>query len=107
MCELNSKQDFLLSKHIHCLFFDIGKAHVENVYCKVFLGDQQQQTDVAKENIINGNSIQNGVPQVPTLTWNHSMQFHVRNLNEDILSLAVYEMCPFSPDGKFVFILNF
>lgn len=78
-----------------------GKTHGDNIYCKVSLGDQEQETDVAKETVINGNTNQT-VPQVPVLVWNHSMQFPVRSLGEDVLTLVVYEMCPFTTDGKFL-----
>lgn len=83
-----------------------GKTHCENVYCKVSLGEQEQQTDMAKDNMTsNGNITHNGPPQIPTLIWNYSMQFHVRNISEDVLQLVVYEMCPFTPDGKWIWIL--
>lgn len=70
------------------------------MYCKVSLGDQEQCTDVAKDNLLNGNIPQSGAPQVPTLIWNSSMQFPVRNINQEILKIDVYEMCLFTPDGK-------
>lgn len=79
----------------------IGKSYIDNVYCKVSLGDNEQLTDVAKDNLINGNVVQNGAgaPQVPTLIWNSTMQFPIRNINNETLKIDVYEMCLFTPDG--------
>lgn len=72
------------------------------MYCKVSVGDNEQLTDVAKDNLLNGNVPQNGpAPQVPTLIWNSTMQFPIRNINSESLKIAVYEMCIFTPDGKF------
>lgn len=78
-----------------------GKSHGDNIYCKVILGDQEQHTDIGRDNLINGNAPQNGAPQVPMLVWNYSMQFLIRNINEDALTITVFEMCPFQPDGTF------
>ncbi|KAJ8949979.1 hypothetical protein NQ318_002388 [Aromia moschata] len=75
-----------------------GRAHNENIYCKVCLGSQEQQTDIAKESINNGNIPQNGVPLIPSLMWNHSMQFQLRNINQEVLMFVVLEQNPFSPD---------
>lgn len=82
-------------------FLHTGKSHGDNIYCKVILGDQEQHTDIGKDNLINGNTPQNGAPQVPMLVWNYSMQFLIRNINEDALTITVFEMCPFQPDGTF------
>ena len=81
-------------------FFHIGKLYVDNVYCKVVLGHQEQFTDIGKDNMMNGNGPSNGLPQVPTLIWNCSMQFYITNISDDVLKLFVYEMCLFKPDGK-------
>lgn len=78
----------------------LGKSYSENIYCKVSVGDQVQLTDIARDNLINGNVAHNGAPQVPILIWNYSMQFPVRNINEEVLKIDVYEMCLFRPDGK-------
>lgn len=77
-----------------------GKLYTENIYCKVCLGKQEQQTDIGKDNMSNGNGPQNGFPQIPTLIWNCSMQFHVSSIKNDVLTVIVYEMCPFKPDSK-------
>ncbi|XP_056641885.1 intersectin-1-like isoform X1 [Diorhabda sublineata] len=79
-------------------FISTGKTHTDNIYCKVLLGTQEQETDVAKENINNGNNIQNGAPHIPALVWNHSMQFQLRNINQENLSFVVYKQNLFSPD---------
>ncbi|CAH1112689.1 unnamed protein product [Psylliodes chrysocephalus] len=79
-------------------FVCTGKPPNDNVYCKVCLGNQEQETDVAKENLINGNAAQNGVPQIPSLVWNYSMQFQLRNINQEILTFSVYKQNHFSPD---------
>ncbi|XP_022910047.2 intersectin-1 isoform X2 [Onthophagus taurus] len=79
-------------------FIHLGKLFTENIYCKVSLGKQEQQTDIAKDNLSNGNGPQNGYPQIPNLVWNSSMQFHVASIKDDVLSLCVYEMCLFKPD---------
>ncbi|KAI4469626.1 eh domain [Holotrichia oblita] len=75
-----------------------SKLYTENIYCKVYLGKQEQQTDIGKDNSSNGNGPQNGFPQIPTLVWNCSMQFHVSSIKTDVLTVIVYEMCPFKPD---------
>ncbi|KAJ8965769.1 hypothetical protein NQ314_003910 [Rhamnusium bicolor] len=46
-------------------FISSGKPHSENIYCKVTLGAQELQTDIAKEHFNNGNVPQNGAPQIP------------------------------------------
>ncbi|KAJ8968369.1 hypothetical protein NQ317_008548 [Molorchus minor] len=74
------------------------KAHSENIYCKVKLGGQEQQTDTAKETFSNGSIPQNGVPQIPSLVWNYNMQFQLRNINQEALIFIVLEQNPFSPD---------
>lgn len=79
----------------------VGKSHNENIYCKVTLGPQEQQTDIAKENVNNGNIPQNGIPQIPSLLWNYSMQFQLRNINQEVLTFVVLEQNPFAPDGEF------
>lgn len=89
-----------------CNFFNfspitlLGKSHNENVYCKVTLGNQEQETDFAKDSMNNGNVPQNGVPQIPSLAWNCSMQFQLRNLNEENLNFVVLQHNPYSLDGK-------
>lgn len=67
------------------------------------MGNQEQQTDIAKDNLINGNVPQNGVPQVPTLVWNYSMQFQITNLHTETITFIVHEMNPFTPDGNYNF----
>lgn len=64
------------------------------------MGDQEQCTDIAKDNPMNGNIMQNGVMQMPVVVWNSSMQFHIKNINQDNLVITVYEKCLFTPDGK-------
>lgn len=68
------------------------------------LGDQEQQTNVAKETLVPSNQNQKGAPQIPVLIWNYSMQFHVKNLEEEVLVFTVYEACLYTPDGEhFIF----
>lgn len=78
----------------------LGKSHNENVYCKVTLGNQEQETDFAKDSMNNGNIPPNAVPQIPSLVWNCSMQFQLRNLNEENLNFVVLQHNPYSLDGK-------
>ncbi|KAF5294447.1 hypothetical protein FQR65_LT01573 [Abscondita terminalis] len=75
-----------------------GKPHIDNIYCKVSMDDQEHITDAATDNVINGNVVQNGAPPIPMLIWNYSMQFLIKNINEDVLTFVVYEMCSFQPD---------
>ncbi|KAG5876056.1 hypothetical protein JTB14_016798 [Gonioctena quinquepunctata] len=79
-------------------FIASGKSHYENIYCKVLIGTQEQDTDIAKESSSNGNNIQNGAPPIPTLIWNSSMQFQLRNINQEALKFIVCERNTFSPD---------
>ncbi|KAB0793537.1 hypothetical protein PPYR_13157 [Photinus pyralis] len=79
-------------------FIRAGKLHTDNIYCKVTVNDQEHLTDVATDNVINGNVIQNGVVPASLLVWNYSMQFLIKNINEEVLSIVVLEMCPFQPD---------
>lgn len=72
----------------------------DNIFCKVSMGDQEQITEACKNNTQNGNVPHNGIPVVPNLVWNASMQFHVKNINEDVLVIVVYEKCVFTPDGE-------
>lgn len=71
------------------------------MYCKVSLGNQEQETDFAKDSLNNGNVPLNTAPQVPTLVWNCSMQFQLRSLNEEVLTFVVLEHNPYSLDGEF------
>ncbi|XP_066254448.1 intersectin-1 isoform X2 [Euwallacea similis] len=75
-----------------------GKPHTENIYCKVTLGNQEQETDFAKDSLNNGNVQLNSIPQIPSLVWNCSMQFQLRNLNEEALTFVVLEHNPYSLD---------
>ena len=34
--------------------------------------------------------------------WNHSMQFTIKDLNEDVLCITVYDRDLFSPNGIFI-----
>lgn len=81
-------------------YISLGKPRTDNIYCKVVLGDQEQQTDVARETLASANQNQKGVPQIPVLIWNYSMQFHVKNIEEEVLIFTVYESCLYTPDGK-------
>lgn len=67
------------------------------------LGEQEQQTNLAKETLIPANQNQNRLPQVPVLIWNYSMQFHIRNMEEEVLTFTVYESCLYTPDGSVIF----
>lgn len=78
-----------------------GKPHSENIYVKVSLGSQEQDTDLAKETFANGNAIQNGAPPIPLLVWNYNMQFQLRNVNQEILTFVVQEQNQFGPDGRY------
>ncbi|XP_044270711.1 intersectin-1 isoform X3 [Tribolium madens] len=75
-----------------------SKPHTDNVYCKVTLGDQKQQTDLSKDQSINGNVPQNSALQVPTLVWNYSMQFQLRNLETEVVTFTVYGLNLYCPD---------
>jgi hypothetical protein len=75
-----------------------SKPHTDNVYCKVTLGDQRQQTDLSKDQNINGNVPQNGAPPIPTIVWNYSMQFQLRNLDSEVLTFVVYGLNLYCPD---------
>lgn len=77
----------------------LGKPHTDNVYCEVILGDQKQQTDLPKDQILNGNVPQTGIPSVPTIVWNHSMQFQLRNIETEVVTFTVYGMNLYCPDG--------
>jgi hypothetical protein len=79
-------------------FVSSGKPHTDNVYCKVTLGDQRQQTDLSKDQNINGNVPQNGAPPNPTIAWNYSMQFQLRNLDSEVLTFVVYGLNLYCPD---------
>ncbi|XP_017772546.1 PREDICTED: intersectin-1 isoform X2 [Nicrophorus vespilloides] len=79
-----------------------SRSFVQNIYCRVSLGDSVQNTNVAADSM-NGNppasqQANNGIPQPPSLIWNFSMQFPIRTIQDEMLTVAVYEMCPFSPD---------
>ncbi|XP_063920516.1 intersectin-1 isoform X2 [Zophobas morio] len=79
-------------------FVSSGKPHTDNVYCKVTLGDQKQQTDLSKDQVINGNVPQNGTPQAPTIVWNSSMQFQLRNIDTEIVTFTVFGLNLYCPD---------
>ncbi|CAH0548139.1 unnamed protein product [Brassicogethes aeneus] len=76
-------------------FITSGKAHIENVYTKVTLGCQEQQTEVGKCSSLNGNAAQNAEA---VLMWNFSMQFQLRDVNRETLMFIVYEQNLYSPD---------
>ncbi|KAK5640414.1 hypothetical protein RI129_011225 [Pyrocoelia pectoralis] len=79
-------------------FIRAGKLHTDNIYCKVSVNDQQHVTNVATDNVVNGNVIQNGVIPASLLVWNYSMQFLLKNINDEVLTIVVLEMCSFQPD---------
>nr|CAH7740527.1 unnamed protein product [Callosobruchus chinensis] len=73
-----------------------GKPHTENIYVKTSLGNQEQETQPAKEIITNtGDNI---ASQTPAFYWNHSMQFQIRNVNKEKLHFTVLEQNPYQPD---------
>ncbi|GJQ83722.1 putative Eps15 homology domain protein [Trypoxylus dichotomus] len=96
--EIYSKTATTATSNRNSFSWKKGKLYIENIYCKVYLGKQEQQTDIGRDNMSNGNGPQNGCPQIPTLVWNCSMQFHVGSIKDDVLTVVVYEMCPFKPD---------
>lgn len=63
-----------------CLF--TGKCEA---FCKVTMGSQEHRTNVA-----------NG----PAPQWNASMQFLVKDLQEDRLCITVFDRGHFAPDGR-------
>lgn len=71
------------------------------------MGDQEHVTEVAKDNPLNGNIMHNSGTQMPILVWNASMQFHIKNINQDNLTITLYEKCLFKPDGKFSIRINY
>ncbi|RZC40579.1 RhoGEF and/or C2 domain containing protein [Asbolus verrucosus] len=79
-------------------FVSSGKPHTDNVYCKVTLGDQKQQTDLSKDHVMNGNLPQNGTPQIPTIVWNYSMQFQLRNVESEVVTFQVFGLNLYCPD---------
>jgi len=55
------------------------------IFCKVSMGSQGQRTPVAPG---------------PNPQWQASMQFLVKDLQEDSLCITVFERGQFKPDGK-------
>ncbi|XP_015921274.2 intersectin-1 isoform X1 [Parasteatoda tepidariorum] len=55
-----------------------------NPYCEVSMGSQEQKTKV--------------IPNTLNPRWNASMQFLVKNLNEDVLCISVFDRDLFSPN---------
>lgn len=74
-----------------------AKQHIDNIYTKVNLGNQEQQTELGKYVAANGNGAPNSES---VLVWNSSMQFQVRDVNREFVAFTVYEYNQFSPDGK-------
>ncbi|XP_045464724.1 intersectin-1 isoform X2 [Harmonia axyridis] len=72
-----------------------GKNHVDNIFCKVTLGDQEQRTDIAKEST---SCSANGNPPVSLLFWNNPMQFHLKNIYEEVVTFEVFELSAYTPD---------
>lgn len=99
-CTINRKITF--SKYN----INTGKTYGEHIFCKVSMGDQEQVTDVVQTNSENGNIFHSNDSLSPYLVWNTSMQFHIKNINEDNLVIEVFEKCLFTPDGKLPEINN-
>ncbi|XP_049819968.1 intersectin-1 isoform X3 [Aethina tumida] len=72
-----------------------AKQHIDNIYTKVNLGNQEQQTELGKYVAANGNGAPNSES---VLVWNSSMQFQVRDVNREFVAFTVYEYNQFSPD---------
>lgn len=84
----------------------LGKPHSENIYVKVSLGAQEQETNLAKETFANGNAVQNGAPPIPLFLWNYNMQFQLRNVNQEILTFVVQEQNLYGPDGMCFYLIH-
>ncbi|XP_044748493.1 intersectin-1 isoform X2 [Coccinella septempunctata] len=76
-------------------FVSMGKNHVDNIFCKVTLGDQELKTDIAKESASNS---ANGNPHISSLIWNNPMQFHLKNIHDEVVTFEVFELSAFTPD---------
>lgn len=57
-------------------------------YCLVSMGGQENKTKVVLQNL--------------NPVWDSSMQFIVRDLEQDLLCITVYDKDLFTPDGKIV-----
>ena len=55
-------------------------------YCEVRMGSQEHKTRVVQDNL--------------NPVWDSSMQFTVKDLEQDVLCITVYDRDLFSPNGK-------
>lgn len=78
------------SFHISIIFYSfLGQS---NPYCEVSMGSQEHKTKV--------------IPNTLNPRWNASMQFLVKNLQEDVLCISVFDRDLFSPNGMYLLLLH-
>lgn len=65
------------------IFYSLGKS---DPYCEVSIGAQEHKTKVINNNL--------------NPKWNHSMQFSIRDPQEDVLCITVYDQDLFTPNGR-------
>jgi hypothetical protein len=76
--------------YLHVSYFTVKP----EIFCEVSMGSQEHRT-----------------PAVVTLPqqdpkWNSSMQFLIKDINEDVLCITVRDKGHFSPDGLLKLLLN-
>lgn len=63
------------------------------VFCEVTMGAQKNRTKV--------------VPATSEVQWNATMQFLIKDLQEDVLCITVFDRGHFSPNGERINIMKF
>ena len=59
-------------------------------YCEVSMGSQEHKTKV--------------IPKTLNPKWNSQMIFTVKDIDQDVLCVTVFDRDFFSPNGKFVYL---
>ena len=58
-------------------------------YCEVSMGAQEHKTKV--------------IPATLNPKWNQNMQFTIRDVDQDVLCITVFDRDLFSPNGRYFF----
>lgn len=81
---MNSLMFFFHPRHTFCPLPATGKI---NPYCEVTMGAQVFTSRTLTDTV--------------SPKWNFNCQFQIKDIYQDVLSIAIYERDLFAPDGQF------
>jgi Ca2+-dependent lipid-binding protein len=77
---------FLFTSEENVSFFFLILTGKSDPYCEVSMGAQEHKTKV--------------IPATINPKWNQNMQFTIRDVDQDVLCITVFDRDLFSPNGR-------